>query len=397
MKNKFPYTISTLSLSVMAAAAATHVQAEDAFYEALTSGQATLDVRLRYESVDVDVPSPLDTATGLTVRTRLGYRTGELGKTTAFVEMSDTRVVAGMGEYAPNEVPNAKIADPALTELNQAYLSYKPLEGLEVIAGRQRLILDNARLIGNVGWRQQEQTFDALTAKYKTGAVDATLAYSGRQNTILGDHVKSKDIFANVGYSFEGIGKLTGYYYGLDDDNSTTLDTMGVRFTGKASLGDAGNLLYTAEFATQTADDGIADADADYMLGELGYGMDSWSVLAGYEVLGSDDGNYGFTSKYGTNHGFNGWADKFLATPAEGLEDLYVKGVLKAVGMKFVLVAHDFSENEGGQDLGSEIDFLAVKPFAKKYKVGFKYANYSEGDVALADTTKYWLWGEMNF
>ncbi|NRB37147.1 MAG: alginate export family protein [Pseudomonadales bacterium] len=398
MKNLFPCTLSAPSLALIAVTLSTQVQADD-FYEAVSGGKATLDARMRYESADVD--NPKDTAMALTLRTRLGYKTAELAKTTAFVEMDDVRVVAGMGDYNPypadkNHQYNV-IADPEMTELNQAYLSFKPVEGLEVIAGRQRLIIDNARFIGNVGWRQHEQTFDALTAKYKLGRLDLIATYSGRQNTVLGDHQKTKDIFTHLAYSFDGIGKVSGFYYGLDNDAGDTLDTLGIRFVGQAKLGESSQLLYSAEFATQSNETTASKNDADYMLLELGYGMDNWSLSAGYELLGSDHGEYGFTSKYGTNHAFNGWADKFLSTPDDGLEDLYIKAVVKAVGMKFVVMAHDFSANDSGKDLGSEIDFLAVKPFAKKYNVGFKYAGYSEGDVAMADTTKFWLWGEMKF
>ena len=397
MNINLPSTLSAFSLAVVASTTTYQVHAEDTFYEAISSGKASLDSRIRYENVDQDGLD--ETTSALTVRTRLGYKTGELAKTTAFVEMSDTRVVAGIDDYRePGTPANGYpiVADPTLTELNQAYLSYQPIEGLNLIAGRQRLIIDNARFIGNVGWRQQEQTFDALTAKYKTGGFNLKATYSGQRNTIIGGHVKTKDIFLNTGYRFNDVGKLSAYYYALDDDKGITLDTLGLRFNGKASLGDAGNILYTAEYATQKTDS-TRDKSADYMLAELGYGMNAWSLMAGMEVQTSDEGNYGFKTPYGTNHAFGGWADKFLATPDDGLEDLYVKAVVKAVGMKFVVVGHDYSGENSGDDLGSEINFVAIKPFAKKYKVGFKYANYSEGDIAIADTTKYWLWGEMKF
>ena len=88
---------------------------------------------------------------------------------------------------------------------------------------------------------------------------------------------------------------------------------------------------------------------------------------------------------------------------------MYIKAVAKAAGMKFVAVYHQFTADDvsGVADkddgLGSEIDFLIVKPFAKKYKVGMKYAAYSadKNGVSSAngytDTNKVWLWGEMKF
>lgn len=63
------------------------------------------------------------------------------------------------------------MADPECTEANQAYLQMK-LGTFTGIAGRQRVILDNARFIGNVGWRQNEQTYDAVT--FKSAALPKT-------------------------------------------------------------------------------------------------------------------------------------------------------------------------------------------------------------------------------
>ena len=57
------------------------------------------------------------------------------------------------------------MGDPETTELNQAYLSFRGGETI-LSAGRQRLVLDNARFVGEGAWRQNQQTFDALTAQF---------------------------------------------------------------------------------------------------------------------------------------------------------------------------------------------------------------------------------------
>ena len=115
----------------------------------------------------------------------------------------------------------------------------------------------------------------------------------------------------------------------------------------------------------------------------------------GYEVLGSDNGRGSFQTPLATLHKFNGWADKFLGTPAGGLEDLYgslsykvgVDGPLK--GMKFDAVYHDFSADIGG-DYGSEIDLQVSKKFGKNYYAGLKFAHYS-ADGFATDTQKIWF------
>ena len=53
------------------------------------------------------------------------------------------------------------ITDPEGAELNQAYLAWKGGHAGATL-GRQRLLFDNQRWIGNSGWRQNEQTFDAV-------------------------------------------------------------------------------------------------------------------------------------------------------------------------------------------------------------------------------------------
>ncbi len=387
----------------------------DAFYDALSGGKAKLDVRLRYEQVNQDgvedAGGESDTADAFTIRTRLGYETAELLKTTAYVEMEDVRVVAGIDDYAPETAGYPTVADPRSTELNQAYLSIKPVEGLDIIGGRQRLILDNARFIGNVGWRQNEQTFDALTVKYKAAGFDVTAAYLTQINGITPKFDSSaENTILNLGYTFKDVGKLSAYYYDLDQKDDLTksplqIETTGARFAGKAG-GDL-KYHYAAEFATQ--DNAVNDKSADYMFGEFGIGIKPITVFVGYELLGSDDGAYGFQTPLATKHAFNGWADKFLATPAEGLQDTYIKAVSKFAGMKLAAIYHTFAADnvdgmaDGDDSFGEELDIVLVKPFAKKYTVGLKYAMYSaeENDLAakygLTDTDKLWIWGEMKF
>ena len=56
----------------------------------------------------------------------------------------------------------------------------------------------------------------------------------------------------------------------------------------------------------------------------------------------------GFTTPLATLHKFQGWADKFLTTPANGLEDLYATAsvTLKGVGaldtLGFIVSYHDY-------------------------------------------------------
>lgn len=361
------------------------------FDEALTGGKANVNMRLRYETVD---DSTNDDAEALTLRTRLGYMTGDYNNFSAFAEFEDARVALGIDDYAPQNTGFATVADPEVTELNQAFIAYQGPSGTTGKLGRQRIILDNARFVGNVGWRQNEQTFDALSI-VNTSLADTTITYAflDRVNGITTSFdADVSDHLLNVMYNGLDIGAVTAYAYMLeDDDTDATNDTYGVRLSGATQVSEGNKVLYTAEVASQSTDDN----DALYSFFEGGMNFSGVTAKLALEVLGSDDGAYAFQTPLATKHAFNGWADKFLATPANGLQDLMVSVGGMVAGVKLLGVFHDFSADEGSADYGKELDLLAVKKFSKRYTVGAKLASY-DADSFSADTDKFWLWGEMN-
>jgi len=371
-------------------------------------GEASGSFRLRYESADAD-DGTNDAASALTLRTRLVYQTKGMQGINAHIEFEDVRAMLGMDDYnVPGGLGNGKagndvIADPAMTEVNEAYLKYSS-DNLEVKAGKQRIVYDNMRFVGHVGWRQDDQTFDALKATYKAGDMMVSGAYIDQVNGIFGDYHKTDkaDVLINANYKLGMMGKITGYVYQLDNKvTDVQLGTYGVRFKGKVEGGMPIN--YTAEFATQTREAGAVDNDATYLLVEGGTSVSGVNASVGMETLGSDSGAYGFSTDLATKHAFNGWADVFLGTPAQGLQDIYVKVGSKVSGVKLLGVYHTFSADDeagsGADDFGSEIDLLAVKKLENGVVVGFKYAGYSAGDTATGkvDTTKMWLWTQVSF
>ncbi|MEC8428021.1 MAG: hypothetical protein VXZ35_06310, partial [Pseudomonadota bacterium] len=125
-------------------------------------------------------------------------------------------------------------------------------------------------------------------------------------------------------------------------------------------------------------------------------------LTLGYESLGSDDGDYGFSTPLATAHKFQGWADQFLGTPNQGINDLYFSVGTKVAGVKVLAVYHDFVADEdnaaGDDDLGSEFGFLVAKKFGN-YGLSLKYAAYSEGDDSFnkSDVDKLWLTATAKF
>ena len=202
--------------------------------------------------------------------------------------------------------------------------------------------------------------------------------------------------------AFTGLpgGTLVAYAYLLDLRQSSALSTqtIGARYAGHTQAGDAWSVLYTAEYAHQSDyGNNPSSFNLNYWRAELGTGVHGATVKAGYEVLGSN-GTNSVSTPLATLHAMNGWADQFLATPAQGLEDLFVtfSGAVKSVGL--TAVYHSFKPNKGGGDFGSELDISAKRPINKIYTVLLKYAGYRAGNSGgYVDTDKVWLMGKVKF
>lgn len=368
------------------------------FTSALRDGTVYGDFRLRYENVDQD--NALQDANALTLRSRLGYKTGNYHGLSGVLEFEDSRAIAGVDDYndTQGQTPDhSVVADPETTEVDQAFVKYTNA-GFNGKIGRQVIALDNQRFVGAVGWRQDRQTFDAPRLTYALSDLTLDYAYVTKRNRIFaqGGDQDAKDHLVNASYQ-SSLGVLTGYAYLLELDNvpDNSLDTYGLRYTGKTDVDGIG-VLYELEYATQEADSAGADADADYYKALAGVQTAGVTVSLAYEVLGSDDGNYGFSTPLATLHAFNGWADQFLATPNSGLKDLMVTVTGSLAGGKWVLAYHDFSADEdaaGADDFGSEIDVAYHRGFGQHYSAGIKYAAYMAGDDAAGkvDTNKLWL------
>lgn len=393
-----------ISGALLSLGSVTLVQASE-LGKALANGKAFGNFNLRYETAEQD--NALDDASAFTLRSRIGYSTGAIGGWSATVEMEDNRIVLGEGDYSvPPAGYNAGIysviADPEHTELDQGFIQYKS-DNLTAKFGRQVITFDNHRFVGHVGWRQDRQTFDAVSFKYAaTKEFSISYAYLDQRNRIFGEEadIDSSDHLLNASYKTP-YGTITGYSYLLEDDTpaENVFDSYGVRFAGSAKSGET-KILYTAEYATQTRENAAgADFDADYIFVEGGAVISGITAKLGYEVLGSDDGAYGFTTPLATLHKFNGWADVFLGTPAEGLVDLHVTLSGNLAGGKWLVIYHDFEADDSSptvDDLGSELDLQYTKAIDKNFSFGLKYAAYS-GEGGRVDTDRFWAWLTAKF
>jgi hypothetical protein len=398
-------------LVVLALVSIGQARADDATLKsAMSETKLILDTRLRTE--DVDQAGIANDANATTLRARLGFETGKVWGTSLLVE--GEAVVPLEDDYRPDPmVPDMLtypvVADPESYEFNRVQLVNTSIPGTTLTLGRQRILLDDQRFVGNVGWRQNEQTFDAfriVNKSIKNLVLDAT--YLDKVNRVFGEDSPQGDYegdsaLLNASYQTKA-GRITGFGYLLEFDaipgvpaavrDSTS--TYGLRFAGEAPVGKV-KLAYIASWATQSdyADNPLS-FDLDYVLAEVTASYKQFGFGAGMEVL-DGNGAKGFTTPLATLHKFQGWADKFLATPANGIEDTYVNVVanLKALGgldtLGVVLSYHDYEAEQVSADYGSEWN-ASIAARLKKVSFMLKYADYQQGVLASArDTEKFWM------
>lgn len=397
-----------LSLLFLSSAAALSAAAAEpaSFADAIAQGKFSVNARLRYESVR---QSALNDANALTLRTRLGFAPAAYHGWKALAEAEN--IVAADGDaYSqaglnPGGTGRAVVADPEVTELNQLYVGYTAHQ-TAVTVGRQRLVLDNARFVGDVGWRQDMQTFDAVVVQDKSFAkTTLTYAYLDRVLRVFSRrHAQgqwdSQSHLFNASYAGWSIGTLTGYGYLLDFKNSAANSnaTYGASLAGSRPVADGLTLTYRAEAAVQSDYGSSAlSYSANYGALEAGLGNKTATLGFGYEALGSDN-NIGFKTPLATLHAFNGWADLFLATPAAGLRDRYVKATV-SLPQAVALVAsyHDFTADTGGTDFGTEADLQLTRKFGTRFTAVAKYADFRRDALAFPNVRKLWLQVDFAF
>ena len=360
----------------------------------------TVNLSFRYRLETVDQNGFIEDAKASTVRTRLTLKTDWTTLFDTVIEFDDVRTM-GSDDYnsgagtSPEKSNYPVIADPVGTEVNQAYVRYNG-EVAKVALGRQRILIGNQRFVGGVGWRQNEQTYDGLTVNSQFKDAHLMYAYINNVNRIFGSDVPAGDHEHNthlLNYDYSGLanGKLSLYYYSIDNEDAMVLsnDTLGIRYSGKFN-----SVSYTAEYATQSeGNDYPRSYDADYLLMEASYKYNNYSFGGGYELLGGDTGGgRGFTTSLATLHKFQGWADVFLATPAAGIEDVYINGSVTIKGVNIKLVYHDYSFDEAsGASVGNEVDIAISTKITDNLTGLLKFASFDSDSDSYSSRDKIWL------
>ena len=387
-------TLTVLSMGSSAIFAGT-VSAVD-LAKAVADGNTSLGFRYRLEHVAQDGID--EDALASTARARLTWNSAETDNFSFGIE-TDYSLILGIEDF--NSTTNGRteypvVADPKGFDLNQAFVKYASGD-TTVTVGRQRINHGGQRILGGVAYRQNEQTYDALRFQGKVGTIDVDYSYIHNVNRIFGpdDAAQPGDWYGNShalrataspadGHSVAGFAYLFDLSNANGPPNSNA--TYGVDYQGRFDT-----LTVNAALARQSdyADNPMS-YDALYYSVQGAATLGSLTLTGAIEVLGSDDGAAGFRTPVATLHKFQGWTDRFLATPAMGVRDTWFSVAGKVGDATVTGVFHDFQADDGGADYGSEIGLAITYPVRDNLSFLFKTAQYS-ADEHASDITKLWL------
>ncbi|MEL0027278.1 MAG: hypothetical protein VW625_01225 [Perlucidibaca sp.] len=342
-----------LSLSLLSLAIS-DVHAADALTDAIKNGHASLQLRPRFEFVDDDAAAAADPAKAFTVRTVLGFKTAPVAGITGYVEAEDIRALDDHYNvpFVQPDARYATVADPESTAINQAWLA-----GYGFKAGKQKLVINNTRFIGDVARRQDDQTFTALSYEQARllGWLDLQLAYASQVAMVSGQHADLRMPMVNLKAHAPLGADVTLFWAGLDGRETPGTPFLagnlsrdkGREYSVLRIDGSKGKFSYDLSYG-RYGDGTTANApSADYSDIQLGYKLGPVTIKVQQETLES-----GFQTPLATLHAFNGWADRFLTTPGGGLVDRNIKLSGKVAGLALALAVHRFEADKGGVDFG---------------------------------------------
>lgn len=486
MQSSMKFKLSQVSLAVMLACglAQQSVMAEEevlpeyTFMDAVKTGKNMTSFRLRYEHVEQDGLQPtnysnaantlnptrnndIKDADALTLRSLIGWQTAPYKNFSVAVQLIDVSKLQddfndGTNGFRINGASNqnskiqyAKIVDPDFTDINQLYIDWTGIKNTRVRLGRQAVNLDNVRFIGDIAFRQVMQVFDGVSVFNKTIPDTEVFLAHFEEVTQITSVQRGGDLdIANVRYRISPSEFLVGYAYlsnmsdlgygnawfgagNLNNNGQPNLTadqsnkTFGVRLDGTHPFNPNFRAHYTAEYAKQTDySDGDKRIDAHYYKLGGGLGWDNFNVRVDQELLSSNDNKYAFQTPYGTNHLFQGWVDKFLATPRSGIKDSFVTATYKLDDFLFFADYHlidsdeDFNTvgggaNTNGSRYGKEWNAAVTYNVNKHVMTKLEYGKFTEDDHYAAtpgvannvagnrgrirDTEKLWLTAMYTF
>jgi hypothetical protein len=301
--------------------------------------------------------------------------------------------------------------------------------------GRQEMVYDGARLIGNIGWIQQAQSFDAVRADTKLGGTGLTAFFAQTTantthptlgGTLGGPNNTFESIFSGLRatWSLGGKDRITPYvYYAFNPTRSgngavdPVPDALSMLYTGLYVSKSFGDFKLRFDGAYQSGEQNATTNFGAYMLTAAvttkhdiaeGGKVALWADYLSGDSNGAADGKISnFTTPYATNHKFYGHMDLFLNNPPTGLIDLVFKASIKTTPkLRWQLHVHKFQAVKStaavqDKDLGAEIDLDMSYKIAANTSLRMGYSHFFKGGAdnggVTGNTTvdSNWAWAMM--
>ncbi len=319
-----------------------------------------------------------DAAFFISQRARLNFKYGK-DELTFFVSLQDVRVWG--------EVPQLNRSD-VNSSIHEAWgeLRFSPEVSLRL--GRQELVYDNARILGNVDWAQQGRSHDLALLKWQgEGNSQLHAGFAFNQDSerrvfttyTINNYKTMQFLWYNYKADNTGLSLLflnNGIQHSVD--KTVFSQTTGGRITQKLAGIDLAGSAYL-----QTGRDG-ADrklsawyfaAEGAYTFSENLKGALGLEFLSGTDFININNNaatNRSFNPLFGTNHAFNGHMDYFYVgnhinhvglintylTTQYSKDKFLLQGNLHLFFADGAIPEFGFSNNQMDAYLGTEIDLI---------------------------------------
>lgn len=344
------------------------------------------------------------------------------------LSLQDVRIWGDVGQINKSD---------GLSSFHEAYGEWLPNKNVAVKIGRQELVYNDARILGNLDWAAQGRAHDAFKFVYTDSTWEAHFIATYNQDATVQEPAKLQ---SPTGGDFNGTGtsaigfKLPypymsqmGYFkttFAKGDFSALIINDVTQKTTTTGNV----NRLTIGIDPHYTLGKIKLSASAYYQIGKESDAMKSNGFLAslsatyntgkkitptlGFDILSGDDTtskkvNEGFNPLYGTHHAFYGFMDYFYVGNGHsntGLVDLYLKTDIKFKASKLMAHVHGFmsqSENfnrqkfvldgtkESAKYLGTELDLVYVKALTKniKFNLGTSFMFATDGMYSIKGTS----------
>ncbi len=361
------------------------------------------DVRYRYAAISDDAFDA--EARASTLRLTLGARTEPIAGFSIFAQ---GRTVQPLGADDYNSTVNGLDdfpvePDPRASELSQAFLEYEAPR-LSAWAGRRQVSWGHERFVSAYDWRQHGRSFDGLGLEAQpVAALTLRYQYAFNVNRAVSD--RNEDGNYNGDFHFVDATVRAGerwgfnaYAFGHDFSEAfaqaLSARTFGASAAGSVPLEGGVDARVHLELAHQSEAGSNPETFSHlYLRAEAGLHRGWAGVRAGFEHLGGD-GESAFQTPFGDLHRYNGFSDRFLDTPPDGLEDLYVEARVEAGdwarpvfdGAALSVAYHAYSAAEGAQDYGTEWELEAKLPITARVEASVKASIYDASGFSTSAT-----------